>query len=161
MTLTAKQLVRPEIAGIKAYHVADASGLIKLDAMENPYALPDALRAELGQCLADVAINRYPDPHGGGLKDELKAAFDIPAAASVLLGNGSDEIITLIAQALARPGAVMLALEPSFVMYRMNALFSGLQYVGVPLNADFSLNLPALLEPLPPINRRWCSCPTQ
>lgn len=146
MTLTAKQLVRPEIAGIKAYHVADASGLIKLDAMENPYALPDALRAELGQCLADVAINRYPDPHGGGLKDELKAAFDIPAAASVLLGNGSDEIITLIAQALARPGAVMLALEPSFVMYRMNALFSGLQYVGVPLNADFSLNLPALLE---------------
>jgi histidinol-phosphate aminotransferase len=146
MTLTAKQLVRPEIAGIKAYHVADASGLIKLDAMENPYALPAALRAELGQCLADVAINRYPDPHGGGLKDELRAAFDIPAAASVLLGNGSDEIITLIAQALARPGAVMLALEPSFVMYRMNALFSGLQYVGVPLHADFSLNLPALLE---------------
>ena len=145
MTLTAKQLVRPEITGIKAYHVSDPAGLLKLDAMENPYALPAALRAELGQCLADVAINRYPDPHGGGLKEELKAAFAIPAAASVLLGNGSDEIITLIAQALARPGAVMLALEPSFVMYRMNALFSGLQYVGVPLHADFSLDLPALL----------------
>lgn len=145
MTLTAKQLVRPEIAEMAAYHVADASGLIKLDAMENPHELPASLKAELGRELAEAAINRYPDPAGGGLKPLLKQAFSIPDAASVLLGNGSDEIITLIAQALARPGAKLMALEPSFVMYRMNALFSRLEYIGVPLNHDFSLNLPALL----------------
>ncbi|AXE34908.1 histidinol-phosphate transaminase [Chromobacterium phragmitis] len=145
MKLTVQQLVRPEIAAIGAYHVADAQGLIKLDAMENPWPLPIELQHELAAELAQVALNRYPDANGGGLKDDLRAAFSIPAAADILLGNGSDELITLIAQALARPGAKLLALEPSFVMYKMNALFSGLQYVGVPLREDFTLDLPATL----------------
>jgi histidinol-phosphate aminotransferase len=141
----ARQYVRPEIAALSAYHVADASGLIKLDAMENPFPLPLALQAELAQRLAAVALNRYPDPHGGGLKEKLKAAFGIPDQAAVILGNGSDELITLICQALAKPGATLLSAEPSFVMYKMNAVFSGLQYVGVPLQHDFSLDLPAML----------------
>ena len=143
--LTAKQLVRDEIAAIGAYHVAPAAGLIKLDAMENPWPLPIELQHELASELAQVALNRYPDANGGGLKDDLRAAFAIPAGADIVLGNGSDELITLVTQALARPGAKLLALEPSFVMYKMNALFSGLQYVGVPLNGDFTLNLPATL----------------
>lgn len=145
MKLTAKQLVRAEIAAISAYPVHDAAGCIKLDAMENPWPLPLALRRELADTLAEVAINRYPDPHGDGLKDQIKRVFSIPAEAEVLLGNGSDELITLIAQALARPGAKLLALEPSFVMYKLNALFSGLDYVGVPLKPDFTLDLPAAL----------------
>ncbi|MGL6070290.1 histidinol-phosphate transaminase [Craterilacuibacter sp.] len=145
MKLSAQHWVRPEISALQAYHVAEASGFIKLDAMENPFPLPPELQAELGQRLARVAINRYPDPAGGNLKVRLKAAFAIPAAADVLLGNGSDEIITLITQLLARPGAKVLALEPSFVMYRMNAVLSGMDYIGVPLNADFSLNLSATL----------------
>jgi histidinol-phosphate aminotransferase len=146
MKQSASAWVRPEILAIGAYHVADATGYIKLDAMESPYRLPAPLAAELGRRLADVAINRYPDPSGAGLKDELKRAFGIPEAAQVLLGNGSDEIITLISQALARPGASVVAPEPSFVMYKMNALFSGLDYVGVPLTADFRLDLPAMLD---------------
>lgn len=146
MKRSANALVRPEIAALHAYHVPDASGCIKLDAMENPYSLPEPLRAELGSLLAEVAINRYPDPAGGGVKEALREAFNIPPEAALLLGNGSDEIITLITQALAQPGATLLALEPSFVMYRMNALFSGLTYVGVPLRPDFTLDLPATLE---------------
>ncbi|WP_028447682.1 histidinol-phosphate transaminase [Chitinimonas koreensis] len=142
---TAQDHVRPEIAALAAYHVADARGLVKLDAMENPFPLPEALRAELGQRLAAAALNRYPDPHGGELPQRLRAAFAIPDAAALLLGNGSDEIITLVCQALARPGATLLAAEPSFVMYRMNAVFSRLNYVGVPLRPDFSLDTPAML----------------
>jgi len=145
MKQSAAAWVRPEILAIGAYHVADATSYIKLDAMENPYRLEGSLAAELGQRLAEVAINRYPDPSGAGLKDELKRSFGIPDSAEVLLGNGSDEIITLISQAVARPGASVVAPEPSFVMYKMNALFSGLDYVGVPLKADFSLDLPAML----------------
>ncbi len=142
---SALDYVRPEIAALSAYPVADATGLIKLDAMENPFGLPPDLQAELGRRLAVAALNRYPDPHGGGLKARLREAFAIPATAGVLLGNGSDEIITLICQALARPGAKLLAAEPSFVMYRMNAVFSRLEYVGVPLRPDFALDLPAML----------------
>ncbi|UTH76326.1 histidinol-phosphate transaminase [Chromobacterium sp. IIBBL 290-4] len=145
MKLTTEQLIRPEVAAIGAYHVADAQGFIKLDAMENPWPLPIDLQHELAGELAQVALNRYPDANGGGLKDDLRAAFAIPAAADIVLGNGSDELITLVTQALARPGAKLLALEPSFVMYKMNALFSGLQYVAVPLREDFTLDLSATL----------------
>ncbi|AXT48497.1 histidinol-phosphate transaminase [Chromobacterium rhizoryzae] len=145
MKKSVRQLVRDEIAAISAYPVASADGYIKLDAMENPWPLPVELRQELARTLADVAVNRYPDPSGGTLKAQLKQAFSIPEPADVLLGNGSDELITLVAQTLARPGAKLLALEPSFVMYKMNALFSGLDYIGVPLRSDFSLDLPATL----------------
>ena len=139
------QLFRADLSAISAYPVPDAAGYIKLDAMENPYRLPEPQRAELGQVLAQLELNRYPDPHGGGLKDALRHTFAIPAAAEVLLGNGSDEIITLATQALATPDAVVLAPEPSFVMYRLNALFARVRYVGVPLRGDFSLDLPATL----------------
>lgn len=145
MKQTVAQLVRPEILNIQPYPVAEAAGYLKLDAMENPYGLPGELARQLGDRLAAAALNRYPDPAGGGLKPAIKSAFAIPAAADVILGNGSDEIITLITQALARPGAKVLALEPSFVMYSMNALFSGMEYIGVPLAADFSLDLSATL----------------
>jgi histidinol-phosphate aminotransferase len=64
----------------------------------------------------------------------------IAPEAGLLLGNGSDEIIQIVAMALAKPGATLLSLEPSFAMFRMIAIFCGLRYVGVPLRGDFSLN---------------------
>ena len=53
--------VRPIVRQQSAYQVADARGLIKLDAMENPYPLPDELKAELHKKLAQADLNRYPD----------------------------------------------------------------------------------------------------
>jgi len=144
--MTPEQLIRPEILALSAYHVADASGMVKLDAMENPYRLSAELQAELGQRLAAAEINRYPDPRSPELKLRLRKAFQLAEQHDVLLGNGSDEIIQILAQAVARPGAVLLAVEPSFVMYRMIASFCGMHYVGVPLKADFSLDEAALLE---------------
>jgi histidinol-phosphate aminotransferase len=133
-------LVREEILALKAYHVAPASGMIKLDAMENPYRLPEPLREEVGRVVASLAINRYPDPEAPELKARLREVFSIPANSGLLIGNGSDEIIAILAQTLARPGAVMLAPEPSFVMYKMNALYTRMKYVGVPLERDFTLD---------------------
>ena len=138
--------VRDEIRALKAYHVAPSSGLVKLDAMENPYTLPPELASGLGRCLAQVGINRYPDPAAPVLKAILRDSMAIPAGLDMVLGNGSDEILQFIAVALAKPGAVMLALEPSFVMYRMSAVSAGMEYAGVSLAGDFSLDLPAVLE---------------
>jgi histidinol-phosphate aminotransferase len=138
-------LLRPEIAALSAYHVPPAGGFIKLDAMENPYPLPAALRDKLAALAHDAALNRYPDPSGAHLKTMLRQAMSVPEGAEILLGNGSDEIIQILAMALARPGAVMLGLEPSFVMYRMIASFAGMRFAGVPLRADFTLDTPALL----------------
>ncbi len=138
------RLVRPEIRALSGYAVAKAEGMVKLDAMEDPYPLPGAVRARLDAALSRVAINRYPDAGADAAKAALSRALRIPEGRGVLLGNGSDELIQIITSALARPGAAMLAPEPSFVMYRMNALYAGMRFVGVPLAADFSLDLPAM-----------------
>jgi len=139
--------VRPEIRALSAYHVPDASGLIKLDAMENPYAWPDGLRTEWAELTRTLDVNRYPHPQAPALKEQLRVAMGVPEGAELLLGNGSDEIIQMIALALAGPDRTVLTVEPGFVMYRMIAVFAGMRYCGVPLRPDdFALDLPALLE---------------
>lgn len=142
----AQTLIRPEILALQGYHVPDSSGLIKLDAMENPYFLPQALRDEIESAVACAQINRYPDPDPVELKEKIRRTLDLPDGMAVLLGNGSDELIQLLAMAVNRPNAVLLSVEPSFVMYRMIATFIGMRYVGVPLAEDFSLDLEATLE---------------
>ncbi len=138
-------LVREEILALKAYHVAPASGMIKLDAMENPYRLPEPLREEVGRAVAALAINRYPDPEAPELKARLRESFEIPADAGLLIGNGSDEIIAILAQTLARPGAVMMYPGPTFVMYAMNATLTGMRPVATGLREDFSFDTGAFL----------------
>ena len=139
-------LVRPEILAMKAYHVAPAQGMVKLDAMENPYRLPPELAREMGARLAEVAINRYPDPSGELLKRRLRETMRIDASLELLLGNGSDEILQIISLALAKPGATVLSVEPSFVVYRLAATAAGMRYASVSLREDFSLDAPALLR---------------
>lgn len=145
-----KTLIRPEIQALIPYHVPDCAGLIKLDAMENPYLVPQALRDEIATVVACAQINRYPDPNPYALKQKIRDLLALPDGMEVLLGNGSDELIQLLAMAVNKPDAVLLAVEPSFVMYKMIATFIGMRYVGVPLlnhsgAADFSLDLPATL----------------
>jgi len=138
-------VVRPELRALSAYKVASAEGMIKLDAMENPFPLPEAVRTRLDAALARVAVNRYPDIAAEEVKQALSRAFGIPPTLDVLLGNGSDELIQLITLALARPGAAMLSPDPSFVMYRLNAVHAGMRFVGVSLASDLSLDRDAML----------------
>ena len=119
-----QDLVRPEILALNAYHVADADGMVKLDAMENPYRLPGPLARELAERLAQVDINRYPNPAAPRLRARLKEAMRIPEGCDVVLGNGSDDLIQIVSFTLARPQAVMLTPEPTFVVYKMNSAFA-------------------------------------
>lgn len=141
-------LIRPEVRAVSAYAVPSAEGLIKLDAMENPHRLPPTLAAALGEHLAQVAINRYPPAEPTAFKARLARAIGLPEGQALLLGNGSDELIHLLIQACAVPGAVVMAPAPGFVMYEMSARFDGCRFVGVPLRADFSLDRPAMLASL-------------
>ncbi len=137
-------VVRPEIRALAKYAVARAGGMIKLDAMESPFELPAAVRAKVAAAAANVPVNRYPDGGADALKAAIVETFDLPGADRVILGNGSDELIQIITTALARPGAAVVAPEPSFEMYRIDALFAGLRYVGVPLRPDFALDADAM-----------------
>ncbi len=148
--VSVEQLIREEIQALSAYHVPPSEGMIKLDAMENPYSWPDGLPQPLRQTWLDsvskAQINRYPDPAAQRVKEALREAMSIPQQHGLLLGNGSDEIIQLLAMAVAKPGRVILSPEPSFVMYQMIAAFVGMGYVGVPLDQEFQLDLDAMLE---------------
>ena len=143
--LSIEQLVRPDILELSAYHVPRSEGFLKLDAMENPYSWSPELKQEWLARISTAALNRYPDPQAMGIKQKLRKVLNISEQQEILLGNGSDEIIQLLAMALAKPGAVIMAPEPSFVMYKMIATFTQTQYISVPLKDDFELDIDAFL----------------
>jgi histidinol-phosphate aminotransferase len=140
-----RQVIRQDVQSMHAYAIQPSAGLVKLDAMENPFRLPEALQRELGERLGGVAINRYPAGSSAEVIAALSRFVQLPAGCSLMLGNGSDELISLLAMACDVPGATVLAPLPGFVMYEMSARLQGLRFVGVPLTADFELDEAAML----------------
>jgi histidinol-phosphate aminotransferase len=140
-----QRVIRQDVQSMHGYAIQPSAGFIKLDAMENPFRLPAALQQELGERLGRVAINRYP----GRCIDEVVTALTpfvgVPAGCKLMLGNGSDELITMLSMAVDMPGASILAPLPGFVMYEMSARLQGVPFVGVPLTADFELDEAAML----------------
>ncbi len=139
-------VVRADVQSTRAYHVGDATGLLKLDAMENPYGLPALVCQEVAQALAGATLNRYPAPDAVALESALRTATAIPAQAGVMFGNGSDELIHLLIQATCQPGDVVLSPVPTFVMYAVSAQWNHARFVGVDTLPDFSLDMPAMLS---------------
>ena len=147
------QVIRQDVQSMHAYAIQDAKGMVKLDAMENPHRLPLDLQAKLGQRLGALALNRYPDNRVNDLRHALAAYASMPEGFEVMLGNGSDELIGLLALACSVPPsagngykvASVLAPVPGFVMYAMSAQLQGLAFHGVPLTADFELDEAAML----------------
>ena len=143
--------IRQDIVSMHAYAIQDSKGMVKLDAMENPHRLPAKLQAELGQRLGALALNRYPDGRVNDLRKALADYAGMPEGFDIMMGNGSDELISLLAMACDVPvpaggkKPVILAPLPGFVMYAMSAQLQGLDFVGVSLTADFELDAPAML----------------
>jgi histidinol-phosphate aminotransferase len=137
--------IRQDVQGMHGYAIQPSAGLVKLDAMENPFSLPTELQQSLGERLGRVAINRYP----AGCTAELAAALarhvGLTQGCGLLLGNGSDELIDILSVACDVPGATVLAPLPGFVMYEMSARLRGLAFAGVPLTPDFELDEAAML----------------
>jgi histidinol-phosphate aminotransferase len=137
--------IRQDVQSMHAYVVQDATGLIKLDAMENPHRLSAALQEALGRRLGALALNRYPGDGTRALLQALAAHAGMPEGFDIMLGNGSDELISLVAIACDMPGASILAPVPGFVMYALSAQLQGMKFHGVPLTADFELDERAML----------------
>jgi histidinol-phosphate aminotransferase len=150
---TTCQKIRQDVCAMHAYTVQDAKAMVKLDAMENPHSLPAQLQEKLGRRLGNLALNRYPGARVNDLRCALAGYTKLPEGFDLMLGNGSDELISLLALACAVPPnaangfkkACVLAPVPGFVMYAMSAQLQGLDFVGVPLTADFELDETAML----------------
>ncbi len=137
-----KNWLRPEIQNIRAYSVANAQNMIKLDAMESPFFLSKTLAEQHLAQLAKAPLNRYPDPSAKQLQQTVRELMQIPPELDILLGNGSDELIQILALACAT-GDTILSISPSFVMYDLIAKFTRLNYHSVDLGAEFEIDLPA------------------
>ena len=148
----ARAVVREEIQALSAYHVPEPGNMIKLDAMENPYLWPQEMQEQWLDGLKNIAVNRYPDPSAAKLTRRLEQVMAVPSGMRSILGNGSDELIQIICMALAKPSAVVMASEPTFVMYDMIARFTNMRYQSVPLNSAFQLDMPAMLQAIEEYN---------
>jgi histidinol-phosphate aminotransferase len=140
------RVIRRDIQSMHAYAVQPSAGLVKLDTMENPHRLPPELQQALGERLGRIAINRYPAECTEDLRRALAAHAGMPEGCALTLGNGSDELITMLTMACAVPGAVIMAPLPGFVMYGMSAALQNIRFVGVPLTAEFELDESAMLQ---------------
>jgi len=144
--------IRQDVQSMHAYAVQESTGMVKLDAMENPHRLPHELQQALGRHLGALAFNRYPDGRVNDLRHALAAHADLPEGFEIMLGNGSDELISLLAMACdvpvqaGAPKPAVLAPMPGFVMYAMSAQLQGLDFVGVSLTPDFALDVPAMVQ---------------
>ena len=129
-------MIRSDIKALSAYHVPDSRGMIKLDAMENPFDMPAELHRAWIDALAKVQINRYPDAEMRQLREKIAKKEGVNAD-QVLLGNGSDEIIQMIL--IAANAGTCVVPEPTFVMYRMISQWLKRPVATVPLAADFTM----------------------
>jgi len=144
MTFIEKWL-RSDIKNINAYHVPESRNLLKLDAMESPFGVPSDLKEQFLEYIDKAEVNRYPDAASTQLKDTLRALMDIPEEHGILLGNGSDELIQLLALA-CNEGDLIMSFEPSFVMYEMVSKYAHLRYQGIKLDSNFDINLTESIE---------------
>ena len=135
-----EQWLRSDIKNIDAYHVPVSKDMIKLDAMESPFGVPEDLKVEFLKCIEQSEVNRYPEADPSPLKGTLRSLMDIPDEFGILLGNGSDELIQLLALACSKDDLIM-SFEPSFVMYELVSKYVNLEYFGVQLDSNFDINL--------------------
>ena len=131
-----------------AYQIPDATGMVKLDAMENPYRWPQSLRDELATRLADCALNRYPDSHADSIRAPLAQWMQIPDTLDLLFGNGSDEIIGLLISNLISTGRSVCAPDPSFVMFQVLANQYSVPFRALPLDSEFDIDVDAWMDGL-------------
>ena len=138
-------VIREDVRRIAAYHVQPASGLIKLDAMENPYPLPAPIAEAWRARSTSISWGRYPDAEAAELKQLLREVFTIDARWDLILGNGSDELIQLLITAIPAD-SVVVAPSPGFTMYRVISEALQQKFVEVDLDDQFDLDVRSMCK---------------
>lgn len=147
-----KALFRPELEELRPYRVPPSPPAVKLDANESPFPLPPEARARIAAVMHSTEMHRYPDGRATKLRKALARALG-GSQDEYVLGAGSDELIALIATAMAKPRAgadrpVVVYPEPTFVMYRVTSRAHGWDTVGVPLDEAWDLDVDEMREAL-------------
>lgn len=139
------RFIRADILAQTAYPKSDIPNhFILLDSAAPPLSLPEDMRRQWADALAEAPLDRTSNTAENEVQAALRAALPIPENAQIVLGNGAEELVRLLAWLTAQPDAAVLALEPSSGMYRCATELCRMTYTGIALNDDFSPNLTAL-----------------
>ena len=136
---------RNDISNLSEYKIFNSDGMVKLDAMENPYDLNIQFEIK-GLSSGAVSLNRYPDADCQVLKNKLHNKYKLDNKYDLIIGNGSDELIQLICLAFLKKENVVLCPSPSFSMYKKISQVLDLQFEEVSLKEDFSLDIELMLK---------------
>jgi len=136
------KLIKPSVRQLAPYIVDETVVPVKLDAMENPFPIPQTVRREIAAVVQKTPINLYPDPSSKALKKTIASLWKINPER-MLLGNGSDELIQEIILAFGGP---VLVPAPTFAMYEITARALAQKVVTVPLDNNFNLDSDTILN---------------
>src|SRR5690242_11202596 len=120
----------------------DEAGIVKLASNENPRGIGPRTRAAIDAALADIA--RYPDGNGYELKQALSARYGVDMG-SIVLGNGSNDVLELVAHAFLGPGRAAVFSQHAFAVYPLATQARGARQIVVPAKA-YGHDLDAMLK---------------
>jgi histidinol-phosphate aminotransferase len=135
------QLLRANIRALTGYTPGEQpqlDGFIKLNTNENPYPPSPRVLEAIQHSLASDRLRKYPDPLGTVFRQAAGRVLGIDADA-MLIGNGSDDILTILTRAFVPEGGLVVSAAPSYLLYRTLAEIQGARFQSVPFTADWRL----------------------
>jgi histidinol-phosphate aminotransferase len=115
--------------------------VLKLNTNENPYPPSPRVFEALREALTGDRLRKYPDPVGTHFRQTAGQVLGIDPD-SILIGNGSDDILTILTRAFVPEGGLVASPTPSYSLYRALANLQGARFLSVPFTADWSLPNP-------------------
>ena len=137
--------IKPKVRGLRAYTLSPDRAPVKINQNENPFGVPEAVRAETLRRMERRSWSRYPDFVPVALHEKL-AEFAGWTPAGVVAGNGSNELIQATLMVTVGEGSRVLISEPTFALYRQVTTVLGGEVLSVPLRDDLQFDVPALLS---------------
>jgi histidinol-phosphate aminotransferase len=142
--MSANDYIRPNIRAMAGYVPGEqpqAGTFIKLNTNENPYPPSPRVLAALQAGLTGDRLRKYPDPTGTAFRKTAAKVLDVDPD-SILIGNGSDDILTILTRAFVPDGGLVASPTPSYILYRSLAEIQGARFQQVPYTTDWRLPEP-------------------
>lgn len=141
-----KQYIREDLMGFTPYTAEHVTGIIKLDANENPYDMDEVVRENIIDWLSSKEnFSVYPDSNCTDLRQAIANYYELQAS-QVVCGVGSDQLIDCMVRGILMPGEAVVYPDPSFSMYQSVITLNHGTGVPVPLNEDFTYNIDAMIQ---------------
>jgi histidinol-phosphate aminotransferase len=133
--------LRPCIRDMAAYTPGEqprSGTFIKLNTNENPYPPSPRVFEALQAALTGDRLRKYPDPSGTEFRQAASRVLRVHPDC-ILIGNGSDDILTILTRAFVPEGGLIVSLTPSYLLYRTLAHLQGARFETAPFAAGWSL----------------------